>query len=185
MNKITLLILIFLALSLSIVGCKNDPDIPEEEELITTLRYTLTPVGGGDVVELYFQDLDGPGGEDATITADTLAANTTYIGSFELLNEQESPAENITEEIEEEKEEHQFFFKTSITGLTVGYTDKDAGDKPVGLESLVATTEAGSGTFTVTLIHEPVKDAAGVADGDITNAGGETDIEVLFNVTIQ
>ena len=36
----------------------------------------------------------------------------------------------------------------------------------------------GHGQFTVTLRHEPDKSAQGVSAGDITNAGGETDIEV-------
>ena len=35
------------------------------------------------------------------------------------------------------------------------------------------------------LRHEPDKSAAGVSSGDITNAGGETDIEVSFNVIIE
>ncbi|HBK71516.1 MAG TPA: type 1 periplasmic binding fold superfamily protein, partial [Flavobacteriaceae bacterium] len=35
------------------------------------------------------------------------------------------------------------------------------------------------------LRHEPNKSASGVSDGDITNAGGETDIEVIFNITVQ
>ena len=30
---------------------KDDPDVPNEEELITTLIYTLTPDGGGNAVE--------------------------------------------------------------------------------------------------------------------------------------
>jgi len=38
---------------------------------------------------------------------------------------------------------------------------------------------------TITLRHEPAKDATGVSDGDITNAGGETDISVNFPVEIQ
>jgi len=37
----------------------------------------------------------------------------------------------------------------------------------------------------VTLRHQPDKGAIGVSDGDITNAGGETDIEVLFDVIIE
>ena len=37
----------------------------------------------------------------------------------------------------------------------------------------------------MTLRHEPAKDASGVAAGDITNAGGETDIEVTFDVTVE
>jgi hypothetical protein len=35
------------------------------------------------------------------------------------------------------------------------------------------------------LRHEPNKDALNVASGEITNAGGETDIEVSFPVTIK
>ena len=42
----------------------------------------------------------------------------------------------------------------------------------------------GNGTITVILRHEPDKDASGVSNGDITNAGGETDIEVVFNVEV-
>ena len=37
-----------------------------------------------------------------------------------------------------------------------------------------------SASMTVILRHEPDKAGAGVSDGDITNAGGETDIEVTF-----
>jgi len=62
----------------------------------------------------------------------------------------------------------------------------DADGNPIGLDFIV-TTDATTGTeaFTITLRHEPSKDAAGVSAGDITNAGGETDVEVTFNVTVQ
>ena len=97
----------------------------------------------------------------------------------------ESPAEDITEEVKEEAEEHQFFFQTSINGLSVVYNDKDADDNPIGLSSTVTTSEAGSGNLTIILRHEPSKNASGVSAGDITNAGGETDIEVTFDVNVQ
>ncbi|WP_291723915.1 hypothetical protein [Bernardetia sp.] len=164
---------------------KDDPEIANEEELITTLTYTLTPVNGGDAVILSFKDLDGDGGNAPIITTSSaLRANTTYNGTLDLLNEAESPAENITEEIAEEDDEHQFFFQANGANITVEYTDTD-GTNPVGLETRVTTGEASSGTLTVILRHEPAKDAAGVANGDITNAGGETDIEVSFNVTVE
>ncbi|MDW7694794.1 hypothetical protein R9C00_08575 [Flammeovirgaceae bacterium SG7u.111] len=182
----------FLFISLGLVmtflsSCSDDPEpeIPNEEELITTLTYTLTPVGGGTTVELKFKDLDGDGGDDPEITGGTLAANTTYEGSIELLNELESPAEDITEEVEEENDEHQFFYQTTVNGLSVAYDDIDGDGNPVGLATKVATTTAGSGKLTVTLRHEPNKTADGVKDGDITNAGGETDIEVTFDVEVK
>lgn len=179
-------LLLMLAISgMVFTSCeKEDPDIPNEEEVITTLTYTLTPSGGGTAVVLSFQDLDGDGGDDPIITDGTLAANTTYEGALVLSNEQESPAEDITVEILDEDEEHQFFFTTTVTGLAISYADQDGAGNPLGLSSSLTTTDAGSGTMTIILRHEPNKSASGVSDGDIANAGGETDIEVSFNVTV-
>lgn len=164
---------------------KDDPIVENEEELITTVNFTLTSVTGGSDVELTFTDLDGDGDGDPVISGGTLQANTVYSGRLELLNELESPAEDITEEIREEDEEHQFFFATTVNGLTVTYGDQDEDANPIGLATSVATGAAGSGTLTVTLRHEPSKDAEGVSDGDITNAGGDTDIQVTFPIDVQ
>ena len=175
-----------LAMGLIFVSCeKDDPEPPVEEEVITTLTYTLSPDGGGADVVLSFVDLDGDGGNDPVITGGTLSANTTYSGSIVLLNETETPAEDVTEEIEEEDEEHQFFFETTVSGLSIAYNDTDEDGNPIGLSSSVTTGSASSGTITVTLRHEPDKNASGVSDGNIANAGGETDIEVVFSVEVQ
>ena len=163
---------------------KDDPEIPNEEEVITTLNYTLTTTSG-DTIVLTFQDLDGDGGAAPTITGGTLATNQTYTGTMELLNETESPAEDITGEIEEEDEDHQFFFQSTITGLTIAYNDQDANGNPVGLHSTLTTGAVGSGSITIILRHKPNKSASGVSDGDITNAGGETDIEITFPIDVQ
>lgn len=186
MNYLKLSFVLMLACLFTFTACDDDdPVIPDEEELITTLSYTLTPDGGGTPLIFTFQDLDGDGGDAPTIITETLAANTVYTGTMTLLNELESPAENITEEIDEEQEEHQFFFSSSLSDLTVAYGDTDSNGDPVGLTSTLTTGAAGTGTLTVTLRHEPMKDASGVSGGDIANAGGETDIEVEFPVTVQ
>ncbi|MCF8465016.1 MAG: type 1 periplasmic binding fold superfamily protein [Flavobacteriales bacterium] len=170
----------------SLTSCeKDDPEIPNEEELITTLVYTLTPDGGGTAVEFRFTDLDGDGGDAPVITNGTLAANTAYSGVITLLNEAETPAEDITEEVEEEAEEHQLFYQVATANATVTYSDTDDDGNPIGIETNFTTGDASSGTLTITLRHEPNKAAAGVADGNIANAGGETDIEVTFIVTVQ
>ncbi len=162
----------------------DEPMIDNEEELITTLNYSLTS-SNGDVIILSFVDPDGDGGNAPLITGGTLDANETYTGQLQLLNESVSPSESITEEIEEEDDEHQFFFDSDIAGLSVSYNDQDGDGNPLGLRNTVTTGAAGSGTLTVTLRHEPNKTAEGVADGDITNAGGETDIEVSFPIDVQ
>jgi hypothetical protein len=93
-----------------------------------------------------------------------------------LLNESETPSEDVTEEIEEEDEDHQFFFQVSAAlKLTHSYDDQDGNGNPVGLTNKITTGASSSGTLTLTLRHEADKSASGVAAGDITNAGGETD----------
>lgn len=165
---------------------KKDPEIPNEEEVITTLKYILTPENGGMTKVLKFVDLDGDGGNAPVYSVDTLEANTTYTGTLELLNEQENPADTTTNEIRGENQQHQFFYRTSDgLDLTVVYDDVDPDGNPVGLESKLTTGSASSGKLTITLRHQPDKFASGVSDGDITNAGGETDIEVNFDVVIR
>lgn len=193
MKKINLLFVAGMFSLLFLTSCEKDepedPIIPNEEEVITTLNFTLTPDGGGAPVVLSFQDLDGDGGNAPTISEGTLDNNTIYNGSLELLNELEDPAEDITLEVAEEELEHQFFyetlFPTELSDVNIAYNDLDEEGNPIGLSTVLTTGEMGSGTITVTLRHEPNKDAAGVSSGDIANAGGETDIEVTFNVEIQ
>lgn len=176
----------FLFFALLFTACeKDDPVIENEEEVITTLTYTLVPDNGGTTVTLSFKDLDGDGGDSPVINGGTLAANQTYTGSVVLLNEQESPAEDITAEIKEEDEEHQLFFQTTVNGIAVGYSDQDADGNPIGLQTTLSTGAAGSGSLTVILRHEPNKTATNVMDGDPANAGGETDIEVTFPIDVQ
>ncbi|WP_299014316.1 type 1 periplasmic binding fold superfamily protein [uncultured Polaribacter sp.] len=179
------LIALFFVATLAFSSCADsddhDDDHDHEEELITTVTYTLT--NGSDVVTLKFQDLDGEGGQEGITTiSGPLTANTMYTGSIKLLNETESPAEDITEEIEEEDDEHEFFFASSITGLSIEKTDEDEDGNPVGLETSLTTGTAGSGSITVILKHEPSKPN----DGTSASAGGSTDVEVTFNnVTVQ
>ena len=46
------------------------------------------------------------------------------------------------------------------------------------------TGNSGYGAFTITLRHEPNKSGMNVNTGDITNAGGETDVQVIFDITV-
>ena len=162
----------------------EEMEVENEEEIITTLTYTLTSTDN-EVAILTFRDLDGDGSGAADITVSNLTANTTYQGFIVLLNESETPAENISEEVAEEDDDHQFFFAVSDAELSVDYVDADGNGNPLGLATTLTTGDAGTGTLTVTLRHEPNKTADGVAGGDISNAGGETDIEVTFPITIE
>jgi len=170
-----------LASTLVFASCSDDDNTPDEvneEEVITTLTVTLD--SGSDIVVLQYQDLDGEGSDPAEITVSgTLSANAVYDGSIVLLNEIEG--ENITEEVEEEADEHQFFYTVgSGLNVTTDYNDADSMGNPVGLSFILSTSDASSGALTFTLRHEPNKPNDG-----LETAGGETDIEVTFDVTVQ
>jgi hypothetical protein len=173
-----------LASTLIFASCSDDddntPDPVNEEEIITTMTITLD--SGSDQVELQFQDLDGDGPDPATVTVSgPLNANTVYDGSIILLNETEMPAENITEEVEEEDDEHQFFY-TVGSGLAAQteYANFDGDGNPLGTVFILTTGAASSGSLTFTLRHEPNKPNSGLED-----AGGSTDIEVSFDLVVE
>lgn len=175
--------------ALVLMASCSDDDTPApvvEEEVITTMTVTLVPDGGGETITLQTKDLDGDGPNAPVITVSgNLAANKTYTGSIELLNEAESPAEDITQEVSELDEEHQFFFTATNSIATFSYSDMDSEGNPVGLDFELTTANAGSGSITIILVHEPLKNASGVKDGDRTNAGGEEDIEATFQIVVQ
>ena len=165
-------------------SCSNDDAPVNEEEVITTVTTTLT--SGGQTITLTSRDLDGDGPNAPVVSVSgNLVAGTTYTGITTFLNELESPAEDITSEVEEEGADHQVFYQLPSSIGTVTYTDTDANGRPIGLNfTLVAGTSGSTGTLTVTLRHLPNKSATGVSAGDITNAGGNTDAEVTFSVAV-
>lgn len=174
-------------------SCNNDDDAPappvNEEELITTITAIYTPVGGGTAVTLQYKDLDGDGpNKPVTTISGSFETNKTYNGSVTFKNELVNPVDDITLEIIEEGDEHQVFYQTTGTLNTVTYstatTNLDKNGKPIGLQTVFTTTGAASGILKITLKHEPNKSAANVASGDITNAGGATDAEAIFNITV-
>ena len=188
MKKLHVLAILTLAIAALFPSCKkDDPTPPNESELITTVSLTLVDSATGlQTVTLTFRDLDGDGGIDPVITGGSLQPNTTYNGQLALLDESKTPIDEITAEIEEEADEHQFFFKATPGSLLayLKYLDTDINGKPVGLQFRLKSGSSGSGNFTVILRHQPDKNASGVSDGNITNAGGETDIEVTFPLSI-
>lgn len=183
-------LLIFSTLFLAITcftACSNDDEViaPVDEEVINKAIYTLTSqTDSTNVVIFTFLDSDGEGGLPGTsTTVGNLKANTVYDGAIILENTLEN--EDITAEIEELLNDHQFFFQTTAAGLSIAYADEDSAGNPVGLSTVATTADASTGTLTITLRHLPAKTADGVAAGDITNAGGSTDIEVTFDVTVE
>ena len=165
------------------IGCSKDdnPQPVNEEELITTMTVTLQPEGGGTDLILEFRDLDGDGPEEPEIQNGILDEGVTYSGSIVLLNEAVEEVENITEEVEMENLEHQFFY-TIGSGLDVSTSDENLDDEGniLGTEFTLTAGAVSSGELTFTLVHEPTKPNNG-----LESAGGETDISVTFDVSVE
>ena len=165
------------------------PAGPGEEELITTIAITLTPVGAGTPVSARFQDSDGEGGNPPVVTDLTVAKNTTYDGRIQVLNESVTPAVDITKEVKEEAENHQFFYEPSggIADAIVTYTDRESDygdnigvDHPVGVTFSIAILQpAPAGKLRVILSHFDERPKDGQTPSD------ETDIDVTFDVIVE
>ncbi|GAA4309435.1 hypothetical protein [Nibribacter koreensis] len=175
------LAILFAASVFMTTGCGNDdePTPENEEELITTVRLHATPQGGGNMIMATYKDVDGPGGQAPIVNGLQLAANKVYDVRVEVLDESKTPAEDITQEVKEEADEHQFFYQPSTgLNLTVAYTDQDSKNLPLGITTRMTTAAASTGTLRVILKHQP-----GTKNNSVNT--GETDVEVTFPATIQ
>ncbi len=186
MKNISSILLLF---SLSFLSCHKDPQTPvPEQELITTLKLRLTDTSPPYNSQTFvFRDLDGDGGFEPIVDSVIIPVGNTFKASLLLLDERNFPADTSTNEIKEMNTLHQFFYQTAPAGLMIdfSYEDNDDNGKPLGNYFIFTTKNSpATGKLVIILRHEPDKYALNVANNDITNAGGETDIEVHFPVRL-
>ena len=174
-----------------------------EHEVMTTISMTFTSQADGSSFEAVWAD---PENDGSPIIDDIfLVDGDAYDVSMGILNELEDPAEDVTPEISDESEEHQFFFTGSgVQGPATGtndsaivehaYADEDESGLPVGLFNTFTTLAVGSGELTVTLRHMPPESdqdvkveglAESVAADGFGAIGGANDIEVTFNIDVE
>ncbi|MFN4298620.1 MAG: hypothetical protein ACK4EX_02695 [Thermaurantimonas sp.] len=170
------------------VACKKEkPEVPKENELITTLEFLLknseNPL---DSVFLRFFDVDGMGGIPPQVTqVGEVKANQAYHGSLRLWDETQNPPGNVNVDILATANDHQIFFIPQGIDAQFIYKDFDPNGKPLGLQVDVITGSPSTGSLRIVLRHYPNKNAPGVAQGNIENAGGSTDIEATFPIEIK
>ncbi len=181
MKNLKFLFAFFALNALLFAACDKDDDGHDhnEQELITTVKLTFTEVGGSSS-EFTVKDLDGDGGNPPVADEIKLKANTAYTIGVAFLDESEADhTHDLTTEVEEESAAHLVCFSATGSMATPTIGDVDSNGKPLGLESALTTSNAGTGTLQVSLKHEPDKDAATPC------STGETDVEVTFDVTIE
>ncbi|MGC4058404.1 MAG: hypothetical protein QM743_09865 [Chitinophagaceae bacterium] len=173
---------------LTFAACKKEKSAPtpDEQELITTVKITLSDDAGFNQTFEYKVENGFSSGTSA-IEIDTvkLNANKTYSAVLTVLNEKASPVEDITAEIIEKSYEHLFVFASAPASgngsVSVADGNKDSNGKPLNQTFQLTTSTAGKGTFRVTLMHQPT-DKNGTTP---ETAGGETDLDATFPVSLQ
>ena len=187
-----------LMLTVGMSGCDDDdPKKEDVPELITKVTLTFTPDGGGAAITASASDPDGEGVQD--IAADgpiNLDANEDYTLTLTLVNELADPADpayDITGEVEEEGDEHMFFFSWTNNVFSdpagngnidnrndpLNYNDVDDNGLPLGLSTSWTTGDFSTGTFRVVLKHQP-----DLKTGSSGASDGETDLDVLFTINV-
>lgn len=195
----------FLTLSLAgavaLSSCSDDDEPVKEDvpELITKVELTFKPVGDGATVTVTANDPDGEGTDELKVDGPiNLKTGTVYTLSLKLSNgllPTTDEGYDVTKEVEEESDEHMFFFSWTADLFSnptgdgnvdnrndlVVYGDVDENGLPVGLTTTWSTKEATSsnGAFRVVLKHQPELKSA--TSGYNT---GETDLDIAFVINV-
>jgi len=174
----------------SLTACHKDKitePTPVEQELITTVKLVVTDSAGVNKTFVYKVENGFGSTTQGTITKDSilLAPNKTYNVEVQLLNEKTTPATDETVEVKNENTEHLFLYQsnpaTGAGSIKFDGGNKDNDGNAFNQTGKLKTGAAGNGSLIVTLKHQPTNKAATTPDA----AGGETDVEAVFNLKLQ
>ena len=170
---------LILLTTLAFIQCNNDDDTPElinEEEEINRIEIKVT---GDSGPEIYTWN-EGDNGLDLP-----LAASGTYQVEVSFFDASDpNDVEAINPEVIEEADEHHVLFENSSAVLAIANASNDNQDSsgnPLGLKTTWTTSDAGSAVVRLFLIHEPTTKSGQSRD----DFGGETDVQLDINVTVQ
>lgn len=158
----------------------TDSHDDDDHDFITTIKMVVKDSVTEELSTYVWEDIDGPGGA-APNRIDTirLKSGHAYTAELTVLNNSINPADDLTTEIVEDADEHQFFYTTDLP-LTILYLDKDKNNKPLGQKIKINTGTVGGGPLTIELSHyDDPADKNGIDPSD------ETDISVDFPVSIR
>lgn len=197
-HKVSLALL--LSVTLSFLSCSKDDPVPElDQEVITEVTVSFTEVddngntlGASMEFEARAEEGIALGGNLDIDVITGLESGKRYLMEVTAYNG--IAEEDITEEIEEEADEHQFYYLGSAfvgnsSFMAYTYDDEDENGNPIGLKGLVTVDESlssNTGQIRVILRHDLDKDYEGADQPHWENfvqAGGESDLDITFNVT--
>ena len=176
--------LAIICVGISLSSCKkDDPVEANEEELITTVLLQFN--SGANAPLLYeFSDPDGPGGNNPISDNIILEANTQYTLSIRLLDESKTPPVDISEEVEEEANDHRLYLipggNQNINSIET--TDSDSEGRPLGLKYTITTGSGSQGTLRLVLRH--YGNGGKESSDPVDSPKSSTDVDVEFQTAI-
>jgi hypothetical protein len=197
MNKLAFQIILIVA-GCTLFACNKADDPVKEDvpEMVTQAIFTFTPETGTPVV-VTATDPDGVGFEDLeTDGAANLVANIPYNLTITLSNTllpEGDPGYDITAEVQEEGDEHLFFYSwtNDVFSSPVGngnidnrsdeveYVDYDLHNLPVGLETRWIAQSSKTGNLRILLKHQPDLKSQTSSASD-----GETDLDITLEIVV-
>jgi len=183
--------------ALSFTACESDdPVIENDGEVITDVILNFQELDAtGNLVGLVtsFSASDPQGievGASPTIDDVILTKGKTYQLNIEVRNSIEN--EDITQEILEEGDEHQFFFLgTAFVGSPVlTYQYDDLSGELIGVQGIVTVAASpgfNNANMRIILRHDLDKNFPGATNPSFENfiqAGGESDLDITFPLNL-
>jgi len=181
---------LFLAIVPFISSCSSDddntPEIINEEEVITDVTLTFTNAAEGSVTYTYTDEQYRDDSYVAPVISLTSGETYEVETNFYNNSDPEDP-ELVTEEVEEESDDHFLTYGFSNADVELTRTDSaistDSDGVQIGLSTEWVAGAAGTGSVLVSLVHQPTEKITEPADGAVV--GGETDAAVTFELEIQ
>jgi hypothetical protein len=200
-STLFILVISLLAACSDVKEGEDGGDRDRDHGLVTALILNVTDSAGNTAVyEWADPTLDG---SNVTIDEVVLTAGEIYDVNVEVRNQLEEPVEDVTVQIIELDDEHQFFFTgsgvvgpasdSSAAVIEHSYSDTDRYGLPFGIDNTFDAFARGSGDLEVTLRHLPPEDGVatkydGMADtvktGGFAAIGGDNDAQVVFPLTV-
>lgn len=190
-------IYLFAILAMGFASCESDDPVPENDaEVITdvTLTFQELDASGNAVGTPFSAKASDPEGIEIgatpTIETVTVKKGKTYRMNITVTNS--IAGEDITEEILEEADEHQFFFVGGAFAgniLTIAYDDPSG--ELIGLQTELGVSSSPGTNNTqmqIVLRHALDKSYPGATNPNFPTyeqAGGETDLDITFPVVIE
>ncbi|MDN3670577.1 hypothetical protein QWY93_14740 [Echinicola jeungdonensis] len=181
-------------------SCSKDDPVPElDQEVITKVTLTFTEIDEsgskiGTALKYQASAMEGIalGGNLNIDIISGLQTGKRYL--LEITAYNDIADEDITVEIQEAGAEHQLYFLGSAfvgdqSFMNYEYDDEDQNGNPIGLKGIVTvdnSLKSNTGELRLVLRHDSNKEFEEAQNphwGNFTQAGGESDLDITFEVT--